>query len=195
MRDVVQARPSFPPAPEPLSPALSPQVKVPADRPTCSNSSSTQSLILGVDGSSMHYTGANSTSSVGLAPPVLPAVTITSPTASSTCTHEAAPTSASTTTSTTTSLISSLISRSLTLYDSLRVPRCTAFQLLSNGGFMSQNDPATIEQIRRHGFEGTLPGPTAGPWSLEFQKWYFKHDARAEAAKALELASAMVVPM
>lgn len=82
----------------------------------------------------------------------------------------------------------------LTLYDSLRVPRCTAFQLLSNGGFMSQNDPAVVGQIRRHGFVGPLPGPTAGPWSLEFQDWYFSYDARAEAVKAINLGSAARSP-
>lgn len=83
-------------------------------------------------------------------------------------------------------LTEALVARSLTLFDSLRVPRCTAFQILSNGGFMSQANPAIVEKIRRHGFDGWLPGPTAGPWTDEFIKWYFEYDAVRRAQRAIE---------
>lgn len=83
------------------------------------------------------------------------------------------------------SLIGALVARSLTLFDSLRVPRCTAFQLLSNGEFLSQANPVIAEKIRRNGFDGWLPGPTAGPWSEEFIKWYFEHNAVGKARQAI----------
>lgn len=74
-----------------------------------------------------------------------------------------------------------LVSRSLKEFDSLRVPRCTAFQILSNGGFLSQARPEIVEEIRRHGFNGSLPGPNAGPYSKEYRDWYFDYDARVAA--------------
>lgn len=97
------------------------------------------------------------------------------------------PTTSLSTLSPSTSLTTSRISRYLTLFNSLRMPRCTAFQILANNGFMSQNDPHVVEQIRRHGFDGPLPGPKAGPWSREHREWYFAHDALAEAEKALRV--------
>lgn len=58
-------------------------------------------------------------------------------------------------------------------------------QILSNGGFISQARPEIVEQIRRHGFDGPLPGPSAGPWSAGFREWYFGYDAREDAERAL----------
>lgn len=79
----------------------------------------------------------------------------------------------------------SLTSGALTLFDSLRVPRCVAFQLLSTGGFGSQGKPEIIEEIRRHGFDGPLPGAMASLWDQEFRQWYFDYDPKAEARRAL----------
>lgn len=80
-----------------------------------------------------------------------------------------------------------VIQERLKIFDRLRVPRCTAFQILSNEGWMSQAQPEVVAQIREQGFHGWLPGPDAGPWSAEFRKWYFNHDARAEAKQALRI--------
>lgn len=211
MRDVVDPVPSFPPTPTQGSPtpgtpkqngSKSPLLPQTVD----SASSSTQDLIVGAGKKVESTLNAKSTSNLNPATAAPPAVTVTGSGADATTETKIAPsidvetdgqtipldTDAPATNhskptgpdSPQSPLTSTLISRSLTLFDSLRVPRCTAFQLLSNGGFMSQNNPSVVEQIRRHGFEGPLPGPTAGPWSKEFIQWYFGYNAIDEAHKA-----------
>lgn len=130
-------------------------------KPPCSTSSSTQDLIFGIDSARLHQSDPDKIT-------------------------DKIDHSNKDTTSSESPLISVLVSRSLTLFDSLRVPRCTAFQLLSNGGFGSQGDPVTIERIRRHGFDGWLPSPSAGPWTEEFLKWYFEYDAVGAAKRAIK---------
>ena len=172
MRSVSKAESSFPPTPR-MQAARLESVRSQSVSPAPnfdSTSSSTQDLIIGTEQTSIHAS-KDGTSLNGVARLLAPEIrnhphqgqTLEVP-ADMSC-----------------SLIPSLVSRSLTIFDSLRVPRCTAFQLLSNGGFLSQNDPAVVEQIRRHGFDGWLPGPQAGPWTEEYLKWYFEYDAVLDA--------------
>jgi 2-polyprenyl-6-methoxyphenol hydroxylase-like FAD-dependent oxidoreductase len=71
----------------------------------------------------------------------------------------------------------------LDLFQTLRHPRATATQAMSN--YMMVGGPKMIEEARRY-YDGALPPPGSKTFSKPFCDFFFQYDIFHEAKKALE---------
>jgi hypothetical protein len=71
----------------------------------------------------------------------------------------------------------------LDLFQSLRHPRATAVQAMSN--YMMVGGPKMIEEARKY-YDGPLPPPGSKTFSQPFSDFFFQYDIFQEAKKALE---------
>jgi salicylate hydroxylase len=70
----------------------------------------------------------------------------------------------------------------LQLFQSLRHPRATATQAMSN--YMIQGGPKMIEEARKY-YTGALPPPGSKTFSQPFSDFFFQYDIFEEAKKVL----------
>lgn len=71
----------------------------------------------------------------------------------------------------------------LDLFQSLRHPRATATQAMSN--YMMVGGPKMIEEARKY-YDGPLPPPSAKTFSQPFSDFFFRYDIFQEAKKVLQ---------
>jgi hypothetical protein len=71
----------------------------------------------------------------------------------------------------------------LDLFQSLRHPRATAIQAMSN--YMMVGGPKMIEEARKY-YDGALPPPGSKTYSQPFCDFFFQYDIFQEAKKVLE---------
>jgi salicylate hydroxylase len=72
----------------------------------------------------------------------------------------------------------------LQLFQSLRHPRATATQAMSN--YMIQGGPKMIEEARKY-YTGALPPPGSKTFSQPFSDFFFQYDIFEEAKKILHM--------
>lgn len=71
----------------------------------------------------------------------------------------------------------------LDLFQSLRHPRATATQAMSN--YMMVGGPKMTEEARKY-YDGPLPPPSAKTFSQPFSDFFFRYDIFQEAKKVLQ---------
>jgi salicylate hydroxylase len=76
------------------------------------------------------------------------------------------------------------VEQRLQLFQDVRLPRCAATQLMSNGMFYSHALDKQ-EMIHRH-YQGPLPPQNIQPWSEPIRDFFYAYDVFEESKKAIQ---------